>query len=358
MKKIILEFEAIARVDNEYAFGSSSTFNGLFQINMNTGECSYLCLFPDEKIFARRLHAKAFLYKNKVFFVPCAANNISVYDIEENHITTIKIKDADNKKYPWYLKNNKFNDGILYQDNLFLLGSTYPAIVKLDLRTNLLEYHTQWIKGEFAFRKSPAIVGNKFYIPSIKGNEVLSFDMETGKAEIDYVGENNNGSWGICKIQDDLWLSPQEPGAIVRWNISTGSIKEYMNYPEGFDSGGFAYTKIYEANGKVGLLPAYANMMLFVDKKTGQISKNDILKKTKGEITYYLFDDGSYTYIKNVRDGSAAYYWLNTLENKIIPFCFSFMDNLEHYREACFQAETCLKESERITLIDFIERIK
>lgn len=357
MKKI-LEFEAVARIDCEYAFGSCTMFNGLFRINMNTGECTYQRMFQNEKPFAKRLHTKAFLCKNKIYFIPCAADYISVYDIEKDNITAIEIKEADLKKYPWYLKNNKFNDGILYKNSIFLIGSTYPAIAKLNLHTNVLEYYSQWVKGEVAFRKSPAIVDNQFYIPSIKGNEVLCFDMETGSGKIHHVGKNNNGCWGICKIQDDLWLSPQEPGAIIQWNIGNGNIMEYMSYPKGYDNGGFAHTKIYDAKEKVGLFPAYANMALLVDIKTGQITKSDLLQKLQGEITYYLFDDGDYTYIKNVGAGLTAYYRIDIPGNKKIPFNFYFVHNLEAYLDDCFQTETYMKENEIINLTDFIGRIK
>jgi len=354
----VLEFEAVARIDCDYAVGSCSLFNGLFRINMNTGECSYLRMFPNEKAFVKRLHTKALLYENKIYFIPCAADYISVYDIEKDSITEIELQKIDLKKYPWYLKNNKFNDGIMYQDNVFMIGSTYPAIVKLNLKADSLEYYTQWVKGEVAFRKSPAIVDNQFYVPSIKGNEVLCFDMDTGRGKIHNVGKNNHGCWGICKIQDDLWLSPQEPGAIIRWNISSGNIKEYMSYPEGFDSGGFACTKIYETNGVVGLLPAYANMALVVDIKTGQISQNDMLQKSQGEITYYLFDDGDYTYIKNADDGLVTYDRINISENKKIPFNFYFEHNRESYLDDCLRVENLIKENEIINLTDFIGRIK
>ena len=357
MKKEILEFEAVARINNEYALGSSSIFNGLFRINMNTGECSCLRMFPTEKIFARRLHTKAFLYENKILFIPCSADYISVYDMEKDNISVIELKEVNFQKYPWYLKNNKFNDGILYKDSLFLIGSTYPAIVKLDLKTNILEYYTQWIKREFAFRKSPAIVGDRFYIPSIKGNEVLCFDMKTCKAEMHNIGDNNYGSWGICKIQDDLWLSPQKPGAIIRWNISNGNIKEYMSYPERYDGGKIAHTKIYQVQGKVGLLPGHANMALLVDTKTGQISQNSILQKVKGELTSYLFDDGNYTYIKNVNNDIASYFRLNIEDNNVEPYYFTFSYNKDKYLQECLIKEQVIRESERMNLSDFVEGV-
>lgn len=357
MIKEVLEFEAVARIDNEYAYGSSSKFNGLFRINMNTGECSYLQMFPKEKASARRLHTKAFLYENKIFFIPCTAKNISIYDIEKDNITSIELKEVDSQKYPWYLAGNKFNDGVLYKDSLFLVASTYPAIVKLDLKTYLLEYYSQWIKGEFAFRKSPAIVGEMFYVPSIKGNEVLCFDMETRKAKLYNVGEDNNGSWGICRIEDDLWISPQEPGPIIQWNIYTGNVKEYSNYPPQYDDGGFACTKIYKTQEKVGLLPAYANMALLVDIKTGKIYQNDVLKKNKGELTSYLFDDGNCTYIRNIKDDFTEYFCFNTWENTIIPFEFSFADGHDKYLKDCFAIEKMLRESTRINLVDFIRGV-
>lgn len=56
------------------------TFNGLFKVNIESGDCEYIDSFPNEKMDIQRIHAKSEYVNNRVYFIPASGSFISVFD--------------------------------------------------------------------------------------------------------------------------------------------------------------------------------------------------------------------------------------------------------------------------------------
>ena len=78
-----------AVVVGNYVFFSALDFNALLKINMNTGEIKYVAEIPDEKANKQRLYSDIQQYKNKLLFVPMAAKDIAVYNMQSNEFVKI-----------------------------------------------------------------------------------------------------------------------------------------------------------------------------------------------------------------------------------------------------------------------------
>ena len=66
-------FEAIA-IKGDVAYASDFYRNGLFKVNMNSGECEFVKLFDGELVNKKRLHCAAIWEGSKIYFLPASAD--------------------------------------------------------------------------------------------------------------------------------------------------------------------------------------------------------------------------------------------------------------------------------------------
>lgn len=337
-KEMQLWLEGIAQIDENTAYASCSEFNALFKVDLKTGDCTYVALFPDEKLNAKRLFIKAVFVNGKIYFIPASASAISVYDVETGTFESIIIRDDFvNEKYS---RKYKFADAFIYRDTICILPATYPTVVKLNYKENTLEYFSKNMpETEYLFRPGTAQIGNKLYVPNTKDNLVLEFDMETNDIRKHYVGKNNHGSWSMVADGDYLWLIPQRHGAIVKWNYKNGDVFEYDVYPDGYVESDFCFTKGYKSGEHIYVLPAKANMFIKV-KLTGVMEENNLLQLQNHEMVTYMFHLGDYEYFykssKESVQKSFIYYRLNRCNNFIEEWGFRFCNKREIYANVYF----------------------
>lgn len=83
-----LAFEALARVDEDTAYASCAMFNGLFRVNLGTGDCTYVSMFPGMEEDKSRMHSGALYADGKVYFFPMGAECVSAYRISDGVFET------------------------------------------------------------------------------------------------------------------------------------------------------------------------------------------------------------------------------------------------------------------------------
>ena len=331
---IKLSFEAIARIEDDFAIGISDKFNALFKLDLKTGMADCIGTIPDERIYEERLYTKALYINNKVYFVPAAANNIAVYDVEKNKVSTIKIMEADLSLHVGYQRKNKFNGGVVYKEYIYFVPCTYPGVIRVDTQNDQVEYFDTWIKNEkYMFRKSVWIDGNRFYVPSVINNIVFRFNMDNCKGELLHIGKNNNGCWSMCKVGEDFWMAPKRQGPIIKWNVLNNTITEFNDYPEEFKGNGFLFTQIYCLNGQLSLIPACANMEIKVDLSTETIEKSNIIDKRENSVVSILFELDEYIYLKEVENKSTRYIKLCKDNNLVTTYSFEINSDSDEYSQ-------------------------
>ena len=351
-----LMFEAYVQVDEFTAYASSFMFNGLFKIDVNTGRCTYISMFPEEKANGKRLHAQAVCVNGKIYFAPASAENISVYDVENEKFEVFSIHDYKGE-YKFYRPFFKFTDAVAHGSFIFFVPSTYPAVLRMRCETGEIDYYTDWMPEErMIFRKGTLVKENAFYIPNTVDNAVLEFHMDSCKGSLHHIGTCNHGSWSICEAGNDYWLIPRNEGALIRWNPLDNKVKEYNNYPEGFEGNHFLFSRGYYCNGLVRLIPVYANMSVKISPDTGEMTENDFVKVEKGEAIGFLFESKSCYYLFKQRtiEGTSeveyiACYKLNILDNTLEECNFKFEEGKIKFADDYYKCIYKQKEGKRIS---------
>lgn len=345
-----LSFEAVAVVNEEEVYGASYDFNALFKLDIKTGSCKYMAMFPYERIESRRLYVSAIVVEENIYFIPTAADNIDVYNTVTGEFTIIPIRSVDKTKYSGYSRAQKFFAATQYKKYIYMLPATYPGIVRIDTTDNTLECFDSWVgENRYSFRKSVAVDNNYLYIPSAINNIVLKFDMDNCSGQILHVGTKNKGCWGICKVGECFWMSPSGSGVILKWNPTTGDTEEYGNYPEEFNRENYGFTKIYYKNDKIKLIPSYANMGIQLDWDEAVISKVEYSGIPELEVTKFMFELGKYVYLNICTKSGEEHIRLNMENDECEKFAFVFSHNKETYIQDLHNRLSCDKKVVRET---------
>lgn len=355
-----LDFEAFAEINPNIGIGVSSECNAIFRADLHTGYCEYLGFIPNENMSQKRLYTKALVCSGKIFLVPYSAGEIAVIDAVSYEVEKLSIKTPlfnDNK---YYEKRAKFNGGIIYGNSVYMIGCTYPGILKIS-RVNDeydVEYFAGWARGEsFILRKSPAVKGNMLYIPDTCDGKVLEFNLDNGEGRFWRVGNNNHGCWSGCIAEDNLWLAPKNPGPVIRWNLLSHDVQEYNAFPNDFCCRDFVFTKIFCKDKKLYLIPARASVGIIVDAMTGTISRWEQLPVKDNEALAFMFEDMNKAYLRLESQTWKRCFYLEYSSMKIRPFVFLLTQGKERLIRNQTQQTNLFKENSVFHLEDFLNYI-
>lgn len=357
-----LIFEAIA-IESDRGYASDYEYNGLYKVNMKSGICEYLGIFPDESANQKRIHCCAKWIGNKIYFIPAAGDKISIFHIDEESIESLGIPSPQTAKHTFYQKKYKFIEAVAFHSYLWLIPSTYPGVLRIDIRTNEIKVFEEWIPDTgYMFRKGLCIKEKQFLIPSGSNNAVLIFDMEKEIGNIVHVGMNNNGAMSMCSCDGRYWLAPRLDGAIISWEPNTGSVNEYMEYPSELQYEKIFFSKIYTYGGQIILVPASANAGLIISENVVRIDKSICWKEEMESNVEFLFETEEYLYFRErYRDrNQSRFFRVSKLTNIQTDYCFILPDSARQKQETiklAIRQGKKIKESIRIGLQDLINSL-
>lgn len=126
--------EAIARKEKN-GYASDAESNGLFAVNLETEEATFLQLFPGELAGKRRLHCCAKWVDEKVFFVPASGSHIFVWEIDASKMVSLPVPDPDVALGSGYNHKMKFRAAVERDGALWCIPDTYPGAIKVDIQS-------------------------------------------------------------------------------------------------------------------------------------------------------------------------------------------------------------------------------
>lgn len=329
--------------------------------------------------YARGAYYSVVRYINGAHYV-CPANAQDIIILDEDGQVKKRIP-LDNP----IEQGGAFYASLICEDRyLFLIPRNYPAIVRYDTFSGELSYLPDnldvFISTERGEQQVGGVVAWKeyLYLASPVDNRVLRIHGETGAEEIITVEANDSGDrldcsgigsaacanassgkspdsgscgcagMGIDLEKEEIWLLPYEGMAVRRWNLNTGQVREYRNWPEGFTC--FHPVREYMCEGLpfasilfdpdtdyVYFTPSWGNMYIRLDKNSGEAASwNPPFPLPKEPVSgYYGKWSRSYFIIK-IKDFSepfnleGAKYWLFSLYDKRL---YQFDLHSDEYRE-------------------------
>lgn len=360
-KEYELAFIAVAVKDN-IGYASDSDKNGLFEVDMETGKCVFLDIFEDQPINKKRLHSCAKWIGNKIYFIPDSANKIAIYNLTNKCQESIDIP-KPRVQYEFYKRNFNFIDAVEYGDYLWLLPCTYPAVLKINIRTHELEIIDSWVNDkEYYFRTKHCMWDSQAIIANGIDNEVLVVDLEAQSVRIINIGLKNNGVMSIRKIDNVCWFAPRNFGAIISWDVIADEIEEYEDFPDGFEMGKIGFSNVYRYENNIIFSPASANRGVIFSKGKLVEEKDIRWKQEASNMVQYLFETLTHYYYREVfTENRNKFFRISKKDNRRSEFKFYYKITDEKKAmiiDKLLLEKNILKESQVISMQDFIKRIK
>lgn len=262
-------------IEKEKLWFTSGNFNGLYEMNIETGIINCLGKVPGEKDLIDNLYNKIIKVDNELWLIPGKAKEIAKYSLTKGTFDKIKLPFCDD------IIRQKFKNIYKWGDKLYMFPWDYKAIVCYDLKERAISYRTDWIEaieeniGQKIqapyFCESSCIVGEHLFLLINNTNIIVKYNLNNENIECFLIKEENKYT---CIVYDgeNFFLVPRNKGNILYWNCDVGILEQYGQYPEGFKHK-LLFQTAYCDKEWLWLFPAMGNMILKMNLKTKQISQ-------------------------------------------------------------------------------------
>lgn len=201
--------------------------------------------------------------------IPSGSDDVILYDFEKDSLTHIRVMQPNIKTNKKYLREKKFGVGFSVNNNIYLLGLSYPAILKIDAGNCKTLYLDAWIKEVQDFipenDTSPYFAygylldGENVYIPGRASGTLLGLNLLTDRVTVYAKHSNMKMIHGIVRVGEKIWVmaSLDNRESLFLWSPKNGFMDEIVikkNQSENIcwwnplEAGGYIY--LCQMNGK------------------------------------------------------------------------------------------------------------
>ncbi|MHB8065200.1 MAG: CDP-glycerol glycerophosphotransferase family protein [Ruminiclostridium sp.] len=264
-------------IEKDIIYFFAWNFNALVKYDIQNERCEILGVAPNEPLGGKLLFNGIMKIENRIFLAPSCSKNIKIFDLNTKEFRTIVLDEIHNMDEKSRVCG--FSNIVKHKHKLYFIPSKYKAIVCLDYITDELTYFNGWyqellkrnIEVNDILFKDNCIVDEILYLPLCISNIVLSFNMNTGESTFYEVGNKNNRYACIEFDGEDFWLLPRKAGAVVKWNAKKNITIEYSDYPSNFSHSDYDFVNMIQTNKELILFPAWCNMIIKLDKQSGEM---------------------------------------------------------------------------------------
>lgn len=264
--------------------------NGICEVDRRSWQARICKNFEGEPLNGSFLYSHVEKIEKKLVFAPGMAKRIAVYDLEYGTITYIPLKPLEEQ--PKESQDEiKFWNTFRYRSCVYLFGYSYPAIIKINMRTMKVQYITDWLEeieesidvgdNNGYFADGIVISGDLAVIPVGCMRAVLELNLKTGHVKLRKLKVSMNGVGGISSINgEDVWLVGRggKANRVSCWNQKTDYIKEFMLADVDENLADPFYAPICTKD-QVFLMPMSGPCIYEIKIDTGEVNKSDILKR-------------------------------------------------------------------------------
>lgn len=225
-----LQFACGVIYENEL-WVAAEDHNGLYRIDLETGQATFVTYFEKEKWYGQELYREAILCDDVIYFVPYAAEYMAVYYLQTGVINYVQF-DYGNQK-----SGMKFTSGLRYHNYLYLFPARTPCIVRYDMESGNTNYirdccaELEKKQELYVTFLGGVCVENKIFVVSRKGNYFLELDADNLTYTLHLLKETSAALVDITASGENLYLLTTL-GEIIQWNISDGREQMLWKYAD------------------------------------------------------------------------------------------------------------------------------
>lgn len=260
--------------DGEYLWFSSQAINCLFKLSKATFELCFVGVFPEEDAYSPLLYKDVVEKDGKLYFAPCDARDMAVYDIATGEFEKVNLKlEIKCGVKPDF---HKFRSAIAYGSKIFCIPGGYSAIVSYDTDTGEIAAYPFWdglleklTFSSEAFRFIEATVfENRLILPSAEANAFVDFNMNTGNLAVVKLGKAKQSYRGATVYNDKCCFAPWRDGGAIIYKF-----EDNLPYTvKGLPNTSYGYFPAVNYKNELYFFPVKGDEIYVINTDTGETS--------------------------------------------------------------------------------------
>ena len=198
-------------------------FNGLLYADLENGKAQIIDSFPELPLFTYQAFGCIVKLDDILVFVPGVADTVYTYHIKRKEFQIYVLPNEMAQMSGKY----KFNQAVVYEKNVFMLGYLEPCIVCFDVLEGCMTYYGEWYR-DFVQRgfeheillvdREICVLENRVFFPPRNGDCIIEFDME--KRKIFFHNFKCRKDWYYNLYYEDgfFWTYGLKSRTIIRMN--------------------------------------------------------------------------------------------------------------------------------------------
>lgn len=281
--------EAVAVQENR-AWLAANNMNLLLEIDTETWRVLRRGIFDKYSAYAKRLYGAAVYYRGHVYFAPMKANEIAVYDTMHERVEYLELEEGKSFGNAVYRTEWKFYGAFVYNDRVYFVGYSYPAIVEINPQNYSIQYHDMWVaqlagdiiesKNYFYFSRDYFIHDDCLFLACAGIGALMKIDLrDMRKFEtINLIG-HADGFSAMVKDEDVVWLTGRFHGTVYSYDLKTGIVK--MEQRCGNEEKTWCFSTSFCCGQYIYFIPAMLDSVLRIDRETHTLDKIEFENKGK-----------------------------------------------------------------------------
>lgn len=261
---------------------ANNSFNGLFKMDIHTGEIHFVSIFPEEDgCYAS--YKKCIAIEKKIFFFPAYAKNIQIFDTTSEKFTTIKIEMG---------KVDFCADALLVGKVIYI----FPADKSKNLlRMNVDTYEISEIKefqenipklgmtsSDYLLCRVSEKLG-KAYFAIYKSDMIVCYDLFNNEIKTYHTEINDIFACYIWK--DKCYITTCNTSDIYVYDFINAPSKLY-GISESFSQFRM-FNNAFEYKNRLWFLPAFASEMVAIDINNKVYEYGKIERKENEKVAFF-----------------------------------------------------------------------
>ncbi len=212
-----------AVIEGEELWSYCHEFNGLLYADLENGKAQIIDSFPELPLFTYQAFGCIVKLDDILVFVPGMADAVYTYHIKRKEFQVYALPAEMVQMSGKY----KFNQAVVYEKNVFMLGYSEPCIVCFNVSEGYMAYYGEWYRAFvqrgfeheiLLFDKEICVLENRIFFPPRNGDCIIEFDMEKRKTFFHNFKCRKDWYYNLYYEDGFFWTYGTKSRSIIRLN--------------------------------------------------------------------------------------------------------------------------------------------
>lgn len=321
-------------VENEkYIWFFDNEKNVLCEVEKNTGSITILL---ELDIYSNNSYSGINKVNDRLILTPWSAENILVYDLLAKTAFYIDLAEVTVWRKQIYNPIYKFWNSFIYKNCVYMLGFSYPSIIKLNVNTFEIEYINEGVdflenrikENDYGYFVNSVLIDNVVWISCGCSDVMIKFSLEDFKFEFFELNLSVGGLGVFICDGDYFWIS--EWGNcfehLIFWNRNEDKTELYT-ITTNTDNAWCPIHSIIEYDDRIILFPFTNSIIYEMNKKSklltiselNECCNSDIYNETEWKIMSVVKNSNKVKFLT----GDFVWHEYNVSTNEKKNFSFS-----------------------------------